>query len=103
MSAMIVVRFKVKCKPEKTEELRAAFEAVVAPSRAIEGVLNFDIARDLQDPNSFIATEVFANRSALEHQESLKEVQKVIAMLPNVLSSEPEATVYNVSSAEPWG
>jgi quinol monooxygenase YgiN len=100
---MIVVRFKVKCKAEKAEELRAAFEAVVAPSRIVEGVLNFDIARDITDPNSFIATEVFADRAALERQESLPEVQKVIALLPNVLAAEPEATIFNVSSSEPWG
>ena len=100
---MIVVRFKVKCKAEKAEELRAAFQAVVAPSRTVEGVLNFDIARDITDPNAFIATEVFADRAALARQELLPEVQKVIALLPTVLEAEPEATVYNVSSSEPWG
>lgn len=100
---MIVIRFKVRCKAEKVEELRAAFEAVVAPSRTVEGVLNFDIARDITDPNSFIATEVFADRAALERQETLPEVQNVIALLPGVLAAEPEATVYNVSSSEPWG
>ena len=100
---MIAVRFKVTCQAEKAEELRAAFEAVVAPSRTVEGVLNFDIARDITAPISFIATEVFADRAALERQESLPEVQKVIALLPSVLAAEPEATVYNVSSAEPWG
>jgi quinol monooxygenase YgiN len=100
---MIVVRFKVKCKAEKADELRTAFEAVVAPSRTVEGVLHFDIARDITDPSSFIATEVFEDRAALARQESLPEVQKVIALLPNVLSAEPEATVYNVSSSEPWG
>ena len=42
---MIVVRFKAKCKPEKTEQAAAAFEAVVAPSRAVEGVVSFDIGR----------------------------------------------------------
>ena len=75
---MVVVRFKVKCKAEKAEELRAAFEAVVAPSRTVEGVLHFDIARDITDPNSFIATEVFADRAALARQESLPEVQNTI-------------------------
>jgi len=100
---MIVVRFQVKCKAEKAEELCAAFEAVVAPSRTVEGVLNFDIARDITDPNSFIATEVFTDRAALERQESLPEVQKVIALLPDVLAAEPEATIYTVSSSEPWG
>ena len=100
---MIVVRFQVKCKAEKAEELCAAFEAVVAPSRTVEGVLNFDIARDITDPNSFIATEVFTDRAALERQELLPEVQKVIALLPDVLTAEPEATIYTVSSSEPWG
>jgi len=100
---MIVIRFKVKCKAEKAEELRTAFDAVVAPSRTVQGVLHFDIARDITDPNSFIATEVFTDRAALERQELLPEVQKVIALLPSVLAGDPEATVYNVSSSEPWG
>ena len=48
---MIIVRFNVTCKAEKTEELRAAFQTVVAPSRAVEGVLNFDIAQDITRSN----------------------------------------------------
>jgi quinol monooxygenase YgiN len=100
---MIVVRFKVKSKPEKSEELRAAFEAVVFPSRGVEGVLTFDIARDVTDPDSFIATEVFADHAALGRQEALPEVQRVIGLLPHVLAAEPEATVYEVSSSKPWG
>lgn len=100
---MIVIRFKVKAKPDKAEELRAAFQSVVAPSRKVQGAVHFDIARDVTDPNSFIATEVFEDRAALERQEALAEVQKVIALLPNVLAADPEATIYNVSSSEPWG
>ena len=100
---MIVVRFKVKCKPEKAEQLRAAFESVVAPSRMVEGCLSFDIARDVTDSNSFIATEVFEDKAALARQETLPQVKKVIDLLPEVLAGEPEATIYHVSSSEPWG
>jgi quinol monooxygenase YgiN len=100
---MIVVRFKVKCQAEKADELRVAFQSVVAPSRRVKGVLHFDIARDIADPSSFIAAEVFSERAALERQEALSEVQKVIALLPNVLAGDPEAAVYNVSSSEPEG
>ena len=100
---MIVVRFKAKCKPEKTEQAAAAFEAVVAPSRAVEGVVSFDIGRDVTDPNSFIATEVFADRAALSRQESLPVVQEAIRLLPQLLAAEPEATIFHVSSSEPWG
>lgn len=100
---MIVVRFKMKCKPEKAEQVRLALEAVVAPSRTVEGVLNFDIAQDLTDPNTFIATEVFEDRAALQRQESLPQVNTVLQLLPDALAAEPEATIYNVSSSEPWG
>jgi quinol monooxygenase YgiN len=100
---MIVVRFKVQCQPEKTEQALAAFEEVIAPSRAVAGVLSFDIARDLADPDSIIATEVFEDRAALERQESLPEVQRVISLLEEVVAAEPEATVFHVSSSEPHG
>lgn len=100
---MIVVRFKVQCRPEKTEQLKAAFHDVIAPSRVLAGVISFDIARDLADPNAFVATEVFEDRGALERQESLPEVAKVLAILEESLAAEPEATIFEVASSEPWG
>ena len=98
---MIVVRFKVQCQPEKTAQVMAAFEEVIAPSRAVAGVISFDIARDLADPDSFIAVEVFEDRAALERQESLPEVGKTLAVLGESLAAEPEATIFHVSSSEP--
>jgi quinol monooxygenase YgiN len=100
---MIVVRFKVQCRPDKTEKALAAFKDVIAPSRALDGVVSFDIARDLADPDSIIATEVFEDRAALDRQESLPEVHNVIGLLGELVSAEPEATVFLVSSSEPHG
>lgn len=100
---MIVVRFKVKCKPEKTDEAVAAFRELIAPSREVRGVVHFDMARDLLDPHSLIATEVFHDRAALERQESLSVVQKVVSQLPGFLAAPPEATIFHVASSEPWG
>ena len=100
---MIVVRFKVQCQPDKTDQVMAALQELVDPSRGVEGVVSFDIARDLVDPDSFIATEVFEDRAALERQESLPEVAKTLAVLEGSLAAEPEATIFHVSSSEPWG
>jgi quinol monooxygenase YgiN len=97
---MMVVRFKVQSQPEKTEQLRAAFEAVVAPSRKVSGVISFDIARDIANPNTFIAIEVFEDQEARDRQESLPEVAKVMALLPESLAGPPEATVFHVSTSE---
>jgi len=100
---MIVVRFKVQCRPEKTEQAMASFQEVIAPSRAVDGVLSFDIGRDVADPDSFVAVEVFEDRAALERQESLPVVAKTIGLLEELLAAEPEATIFHVSSSEPWG
>ncbi len=100
---MIVVRFKVQCQPDKTEQVGAALAQVVAASRSLDGVVHFDIGRDLADPDSFIATEVFADRAALDAQEALPEVAKTLAILEESLVREPEATIFHVASSEPWG
>jgi quinol monooxygenase YgiN len=98
---MIVIRFKVQCKPEKTGAVRAAFQDVIAPSRAVRGVISFDIAGDLSNPDSFIATEVFEDQAARDRQESLPEVGKVMAILPESLAAPPEATMFHVSASQP--
>ena len=96
---MIVLRFKVHCRPEKTEEALAAFRAVIAPSREVEGVISFDIARDLADPNAVVAVEVFEDEAARERQEALPEVAAVMSLLPDAIAAPPEATVFEVSSS----
>lgn len=100
---MIVVRFKVTSQPAKVEQVMAALEEVIAPSRAVAGVISFDIARDLADPDSFVALEVFEDRAALERQEALPVVGKTLAVLEESLAAAPEATIFHVSSSEPWG
>jgi len=100
---MIVVRFKVKCKPEKAHQAADAFREIVAASRGLAGVISFDMGRDLSDPDSFLAVEVFEDRAALERQEALPVVLSTIRLLEEVVAGEPEATIFNVASSEPWG
>ena len=96
---MIVIRFKVQCQPDRTEEALAAFAAVVPPSRGVDGVISFDIGRDVVDPNSIIAVEVFEDEASRERQESLPEVAQIMSLLPAILAGPPEATVFQVSSS----
>lgn len=100
---MIVVRFAVRCQSGKAEEVLAALKDVVRPSRKLEGVVSFDIGRDLTDPDVFIATEIFEDRAALDRQEELPEVATAMGVLEQCLAAEPDATIYHVSSSEPYG
>jgi quinol monooxygenase YgiN len=94
---MIILRFKVRSKPDKSDELMAALAKIITPARATEGVINLDIARDLSDPHSFIATAIYEDGAALERQESIAEVHRVMAMLPESLVAPPERTIFDAS------
>jgi quinol monooxygenase YgiN len=97
---VIVVRFKLQAKPDKADDVLAALKAVVSPSRELEGVVSFDIGRDVTDPNSFIATEVFEDQAARERQESLAEVANVMGMMEEAVAGPPEATQFEISSSQ---
>lgn len=99
---MIVVRFVMTCHPDKTDEAVAVLREVVTASRPLEGVVSFDIGRDLVDPDTLIATEVFVDRGALDRQESLPEVAKAMQLFEGALAAPPDATIFHVSSSEPY-
>ena len=61
---MIVLRFKLQCRPDQANAMNDAMRDVVAASRALPGVIHFDVGRDVGDPNAFIATEVFEDKAA---------------------------------------
>ena len=94
---MVILRFKVTSKPDKSDELMAALAEIITPARATKGVINFDIAQVLIEPDSFIATAVYEDGAGLERQESLPEVGRVMAMLPDSLVASPERTVFEAS------
>ena len=98
---MIVARFKVRCRPERSEELAAALAAVEAPSRRLAGVVHFDVARSVADPNAFVVLEVFEDRQALERQEAQGEVGAVLRLIEDgALTDDPEWTVWESTATE---
>jgi quinol monooxygenase YgiN len=94
---MVILRFKVRSKPEKSDELLAVLSEIIPGARATEGVINFDIARTLDDPDSFIATVVYDDGAALEQQESAPEVHRAMAIFPDALVAPPERTIFDAS------
>jgi quinol monooxygenase YgiN len=95
---MIVARFKVQCRPDCTEEVAVAIAAVEAPSRQLPGVVHFDVARSLTDPNTLVVIEVFEDRDALERQNAQSEVAKVLSLVEaGSLTGDLEWTVWETS------
>jgi quinol monooxygenase YgiN len=98
---LLVVRFKIRYQPDKTEQLEAAMARVVAAARTLTGVVHFDIGRDITDPHVLIVTEVFESREAMERQENMPEAVAVMELMQSgALAGQPEWTIYEVASSE---
>jgi quinol monooxygenase YgiN len=64
MSEIAVVAISV-AKPGYEEPLHAALEGIVAPSRAEQGALQYDLHRDLREPRRFVFYERWESEEAL--------------------------------------
>jgi quinol monooxygenase YgiN len=86
---MIIPRQKMCSKHDKCDELSAALATITPTARATEGVISFDIARTLDDKDSFIAAAVYDDGAALERQKSAAEVHRAMAIFPNCWRGHP--------------
>jgi quinol monooxygenase YgiN len=64
MSEIAVVAISI-AKPGYEEQLRVALEGIVAPSREDQGVLQYDLHRDLREPRRFVFYERWESEEAL--------------------------------------
>jgi quinol monooxygenase YgiN len=92
---MIVVRFKVQSQPEKTEQVVAAFEEVIAPA-AQSMPSSASTSPETSSTPTRSSPPRFEDRAALDRQESLPEVKNTLAALEQSLTAEPDATVFRV-------
>ena len=96
---MVILRQQMRSKSERTDDVLAALAAIIPGARATQGVISLDIARDLLDPDSFVATGIYEDGAALERQESAPEVHGAMAMFSEALAAPPDRTIYDASRA----
>src|SRR5262249_18210495 len=94
---MIILRQQMRSKPARTNDVLAALAAIVPGARATQGVISLHIARDLLDPDSFIATAVYEDGAALERQESAPEVHRAVELFSDALAAPPDRKIYDAS------
>jgi len=94
---MIILRQRMRSKSERADDVLAALAAIIPGARATQGVISLDIARDLLDPDSFVATGIYEDGAALKRQESAPEVHRAMAMLSEALAAPPDRAIYDAS------
>jgi quinol monooxygenase YgiN len=64
-ASVVVVVGTVHARPDKVAELRALLESQVAPSRADDGCLRYELSESASDPTLFMTVEQWSSQESL--------------------------------------
>ncbi|OCG01673.1 putative quinol monooxygenase [Gilliamella sp. wkB112] len=74
-----------KVKPEFVNEYHQAAKIVLTKSRQESGCVKYEVNVDINNPNTFIFTETWATKQAIEYHKQTAHFLEFIAFLDNKL------------------
>lgn len=83
----LTVIAKLKARPGQEERLGAMLQALVAPTRAEAGCINYDLHRSHEDPATFIFHENWETRPLWEAHMNAPHLQQFSAAQGEVTES----------------
>ena len=86
----IVLIARLKVKPERIDDAKAAALAIVEPSRAEAGCLNYDIHQSIEDETVFFWHETWINKAALDEHFATQFFQEFFAVVGEVAAEPPQ-------------
>jgi quinol monooxygenase YgiN len=94
---VILVIGRVRCQPERREELVALLERMQEDSRKEEGCIRYGFFAAVEDPDSFVAVEEWEDRAALDRHFAEPHLQEFAKGLLEVVSERPEVAIHEVA------
>ena len=94
---MILVIGRVRCEPERRDELIDLLVKMQDESRREEGCIHYGFFAAVEDPNSFVAVEEWADREALDRHFADPHLQEFSAGLLAAVSGRPEVAIHEIA------
>ncbi|MFY4814757.1 putative quinol monooxygenase [Haloarcula sp. AONF1] len=96
---MLGVHAEFPIDPEKRDEALDLIRELVEQSRAEDGVIDYQVATDIDDPNLFRFTEQYEDEAAFGAHAETDHFETFESALPDLLAGEPDVTRFEVDSA----
>jgi quinol monooxygenase YgiN len=96
---MLVVHAEFPIDPEKRDEALDLIRELAEQSRTEDGVIDYQVATDIDDPNLFRFTERYEDEAAFGAHAETDHFGTFESALPDLLAGEPEVTRFDVDSA----
>ena len=98
---MIVIRATLPLDPDRMDEVRDIVSDLAEASRAEDGVVDYQVAEDLETPGVLRIFEHYEDEDALAAHSEPDHLAAFQAELPDLLVGQPELMQYDVTSVEP--
>src|SRR5579862_6305325 len=99
MARQLTVIAFIRAKHGAEQELGRRLKALVEPSRAEPGCINYDAHCDRDDPRMWVMYENWKDRSDLDHHFTMPYPKAFIADLPQFVEGEIEMHYLDMQSA----
>jgi len=94
---VLLVIGRVKCDPDKRDELVPLLQKMQDDSRREDGCIRYGFFAAVEDPFSFIAVEEWADREALDKHFAQPHLQEFAAGLLKLVSERPEVAIHEIA------
>lgn len=90
----IIVVAEMQGQAGKIDELRRELRALLAPTRAEERCILYEMHERVDQPGVFLFYEIWESPSALEAHLATPHLQRFFALVPELLEGEPELSIW---------
>lgn len=94
---MIVQLVRASIKPVQRDRWLEVIRRNAAQTRAEEGCQDYQVAEDLEAPNTFVIIERWANMDTV-YNHFRNQFEELMAALGDVFAAPPEASIHEVAS-----
>jgi quinol monooxygenase YgiN len=95
---MIVLHATIPIDPNRRDEALELMRELAEHSREEEGIVDYQVATDIDDPNLFRVTEQYEDESAFDAHGESDHFTEFEAKLPELLAGEPDVIRFDVDS-----
>lgn len=96
MSQSLRVVARITAKPDKVNEVKAILLGLVAPTRAEEGCVVYELLQNRTEPTDFTFVEEWASDAAFERHHTTAHIRSAFPTLERLIAHPPDIRTYSV-------
>ena len=85
----------LRAKPGREQELKNALTALIIPSHADAGCVNYDLHQGVEDPTRFMFHENWLSRQHLDDHLQQPHLKAFLAQADQLLAEPPQITLWD--------